>query len=727
HLGTQMLTTDGKTQDVNNVDYTKPLTIGPADFGFNQSFILPGSLDMFPYAFVRNNHWVGKVQSQKGWSAFNRVGPAADDFQDTKVLDTFSSEAERFIAESTADANADKPFFLYFALTSPHTPISPSEPFRGKSKLGIYGDFVMETDHCVGRVLAALKKHQVADNTLVVATSDHGPAAYAGRIAEATFGQLKKLEKDGHYSAGPYRGYKFSIYEGGLRVPMVARWPGTIPSATTCDQLVGLPDMMATFADAAAIELTDDQAPDSVSLLPLMRDPVHDGVRDTMLMEGTRGRVIRSGRYKLALCPGSGSDGRFGNTPRSVEAWRAALQKYAKTPTSHAELAQAPFVQLFDLDQDPHEDNNIAAEHPELVTELYETFLSQIAQGRSTDGPKLPQRANVKAFMSVPALIWKGTADADAAIQCTETSDEIIAKYGDKTVLRYKKSIQIAPLGISSVYDRSGYIHPVVTPGGIEVTGDFAADHPHQHALFNAWTNTTFDGRFVDFWNQKAQLGRVSHLEVVAVDRDQFTIKLLHEALTGTDGPESVLEESWTVQIRSMVDKAFVFDILSKQTCVAKSPLTINEYHYGGMGIRGNNQWFSQEGTDALKAYEKQRNRDASTPFPPLDVTRHRFVTREGKRRFDGNHSRAQWVDLSGLVDGKMAGIAVMAHPTNFRYPQPVRLHPSKPYFCYAPMVLGEFKIQPGETYISRFRYVVHDGDLPRKTIEAAWQDFKQR
>ncbi|NND98919.1 MAG: sulfatase-like hydrolase/transferase, partial [Pirellulaceae bacterium] len=118
HLGTQMVTTDGKTQDVNNVDYTKPLTIGPADFGFEQSFILPGSLDMFPYAFVRNNHWVGKVQSQRGWSAFNRVGPAADYFQDTKVLDTFSSEAERFIAESTADANADKPFFLYFALTS---------------------------------------------------------------------------------------------------------------------------------------------------------------------------------------------------------------------------------------------------------------------------------------------------------------------------------------------------------------------------------------------------------------------------------------------------------------------------------------------------------------------------------------------------------------------------------------------------------------------------------
>ncbi|MEK6237868.1 MAG: sulfatase-like hydrolase/transferase, partial [Planctomycetales bacterium] len=240
HLGTKMRTKDGKTQGERNVDYSQPIEIGPPQFGFDESFILPGSLDMYPYVFARNNRWVGKVTTRKGWSAFNRVGDTTEDFEDYKVLDEFSKQAEAFIADSAKNASQRQPFFLFFALTSPHTPTSPSPKFEGKSKLGLYGDFVRETDHCLGRILAALEANGLAENTLILAASDHGPAAYAGNIRKATFGQLQALEKKGHYSRGTFRGYKFSVYEGGLRTPLVARWPGKVKPGAVCDRLVGL-------------------------------------------------------------------------------------------------------------------------------------------------------------------------------------------------------------------------------------------------------------------------------------------------------------------------------------------------------------------------------------------------------------------------------------------------------------------------------------------------------
>lgn len=402
HLGTTMQTTDDKPQGPTNVDYTKPLLVGPPQYGFGYSFILPGSLDMYPYAFVRNNQWVGDVTARKGWSAFNRVGPAAEDFEDTKVLDTFCSEAEEFIQHAVTKS-AKRPFFLYLALTSPHTPTCPSEKFQGKSKLGIYGDFVMETDHCVARVLSALDQHRLAKNTLVIATSDHGPAPYAGRIAKATFGQLKELEKDGHFSSGPYRGYKFSAYEGGLRIPFVARWPDKVPAGTTCDQLIALPDLMATMADITGVNLSDSQAVDSFSILPLLKDPQHGPVRETMILQSTRAMVVRSGDWKLLLCPGSGCEGKFGNTPTTQQAWREAFDAFGRKTKSQSELLRAPFVQLFDLSTDPGESNNVAADHPQVVQQLGAVLQADIDRGRSTPGEKQANdKEDIKLFPAVP-------------------------------------------------------------------------------------------------------------------------------------------------------------------------------------------------------------------------------------------------------------------------------------------------------------------------------------
>lgn len=171
-----------------------------------------------------------------------------------------------------------------------------------------------------------------------------------------------------------------------------------------------------------------------------------------------------------------------------------------------------------------------------------------------------------------------------------------------------------------------------------------------------------------------------------------------------------MLDETWHV-VACALAGIVVFDFESIQTCAKTIPLRMNKYHYGGFGVRGNRHWFDPmvKGND---------------PPGPSRSGRSDFLTSEGKHRHDGNHTRPRWVDLSGEVDGRMGGITVLDHPGNFRSPQPVRLHPNKPYFCFAPMVLGEFDIKPREPYVSRYRLIVHDGlpDVPM--IERLWNDY---
>ena len=394
HLGTEMVTTDGNNQGPENVDYTASLKWGPQDLGFDHSFILPGSLDMFPYAFVENHQWVGEVTAQKGWSAFHRVGPAAQDFEDDQVLDHFCQRAEQFVQHSVT-RNPDQPFFLYLALTSPHTPVSPSATFQGQSPVGIYGDFVIETDHCIGRILKRLDQLNLTDNTLILATSDHGPASYAGPIAKATPSQVHLMEREGHFPNGIYRGYKFSAYEGGLRIPLLARWPGQAPAGKTCDRLVGLQDLMATLAEVIEVELTPIQAPDSISFLSLLHAPDVDSQREQMILRSAQAFVIRDHQWKLILDPGSGCPGKHGNRPTAADAWERAVTDFGRTP-QRQDLTSAPFVQLFDLKNDPQESNNLAGAYPDRVQKLVGHLEASIERGRSTPGPTLRNdRANI--------------------------------------------------------------------------------------------------------------------------------------------------------------------------------------------------------------------------------------------------------------------------------------------------------------------------------------------
>lgn len=281
--------------------------------------------------------------------------------------------------------------------------------------------------------------------------------------------------------------------------------------------------------------------------------------------------------------------------------------------------------------------------------------------------------------------------------------EKLTIQVDGKPILTYNAGFLPSPNPEVPAYGRSGFIHPVLSPSGREVTDGFPADHMHQHGLMFAWTKTVFDGHPVDFWNQKAELGNVEHVETVHADSDRIVTRLHHLDLTG-ETPVVVLNETWEitrvpiVQIdATFTDHAHVFDLVSTQTCATDRPLLLPEYHYGAMCIRGPEKWAKNKGT---------------------------MLTSEGKDRSNGNHTRPHWAAIFGKQKGEFCGIAAMSHPSNFRSPQPVRLHPSLAYFCFAPSVLGEFQIEVGEPYVSKFRFVAFDGAADPTKLNKIWEDF---
>ena len=286
-----------------------------------------------------------------------------------------------------------------------------------------------------------------------------------------------------------------------------------------------------------------------------------------------------------------------------------------------------------------------------------------------------------------------------------------------RPILTYHTAVLSPPKGIDPVFARSGFIHPLATRSGRVVTDDFSPEHAHQHGVFFAWVNTTFRGKPVDFWNQAKRTGNVARdasrpPPVVSAGPvfAEFTDALRHDALDPSGAPTKALDETWHVRVYD-VPGLVVVDLESRQSCAGPEPLTLNKYHYGGLGLRGNRGWFDTtvKGND---------------PPDPARSGRSDFLTSEGKRRADGNHTRPRWADLSGEVDGRIAGVAILDHPSNFRFPQPVRLHPNMPYFCFAPMVLGEFSSEPGKPYVSRYRIVAHDGPPDPKLLDRLWDDY---
>jgi hypothetical protein len=294
-------------------------------------------------------------------------------------------------------------------------------------------------------------------------------------------------------------------------------------------------------------------------------------------------------------------------------------------------------------------------------------------------------------------------------LKLTETDSLIRVTLRGKPVLQYIKKTQSVPEGTPKYFSRSGYIHPVYTPTGQELTGDYPADHAHQHALFFAWVKSNFNGQKVDFWNQAKDLGKIEFREVVNLScGDQNVAFSVRHAFMVKDGDKWIdaLHETWTVTVHQTSADHFLFDIVSVQQCASDKSLGLAEYHYGGMAIRGNYQWLQEKEDSNIHPGDMQ------------------FLTSEGKDRWEGNHTHPNWVAFSGKIDGQEVSAAVFCSPENFRAPQPVRIHPNKPYFCFAPMVDGAFKIEPDTEYVSRYRYLVTSNATDVNMIQKHWDEY---
>lgn len=318
-----------------STDYSRPLRPGPVDAGFDSYFGIPASLDMPPYLYFENDRVVEAATARTPGSdsprgVFWRPGPIAPGFRIEQVLSTFASRAVDFLRK-----NHTRPWFLYLPLSAPHTPWVPLPQYAGRSRAGLYGDFVAMTDDLIGKVLEAVQER----NTLVIFTSDNGAdwrpedqAAY------------------GHRANGPLRGRKADIWEAGHRVPFLARWPGVIPAGAVSSQLGCLTDLMATFAAITGYRLGAHEGEDSTNLLSSLLGTAKRPLRRTIVHHSFDGMFsIRQDQWKLVMGLGSGG---------------------FTAPARVSPRPGDPQGQLYNLEADPGETVNLYDKHPERVRQL---------------------------------------------------------------------------------------------------------------------------------------------------------------------------------------------------------------------------------------------------------------------------------------------------------------------------------------------------------------------
>ena len=356
----------------DKVDFSKPITDGPTDRGFDYFFGIAASLDMPPYVYVHNDRVTAlpdRTTVDTGMR-FWREGPTGSDFSHEECLPTLTRKAVEFI---DAKAGGEQPFFLYFPLPAPHTPILPVKEFQGKSGLNPYADFVMMVDWVVGEVTETLERNGILDNTILVFTTDNGCSPTA---------RFEELHPKGHYPNYIYRGHKADLFDGGHRIPCIVQWPARVKPHKV-DQTVCLTDFMATFAALTGRPLADNEAEDSYDILPLLLRPGYKKtIREATVHHSINGSfTIRQGDWKLLLAPDSGG-------------W-----SYPRPGRDSTE--GMPDIQLYNLKTDPAEEHNVYAEHPEIVRKLTDLMASYVINGRSTPGKPQPNEGG---------QTWKQTA-----------------------------------------------------------------------------------------------------------------------------------------------------------------------------------------------------------------------------------------------------------------------------------------------------------------------------
>ncbi|MBI3881354.1 MAG: arylsulfatase [Verrucomicrobia bacterium] len=373
HLGWTWPTKDGqppsgRTNPMSNVDFSRPVTDGPTTRGFDYYFGTDVP-NYPPYCFIENDRTVGipSVPDTGRADLFNIPGPMLPGWKLVEILPGLTKRAVKWVEDS---AKTGQPFFLYFTLTSPHYPVVPAPEFKGKSQAGEFGDFVVQTDWTVGQVLEALKRTGVAENTLVIFTSDNGPEI----TGEVNPGAYDRIQQYQHHSMDGLRGAKRDVWEGGHRVPFLARWPGKIKAGTVSDETMCHVDFMATVAAILGVKLPDSAAPDSVNVLPvLLGEKLSAPAREATVHHSGNGKfAIRQGDWVLIDAP-SGDD----NGVKGEPAWFKKERGYE----AHTQPGE-----LFNVRDDLIERHNFYAEHPELARDLKGHLEKYKRDGRSTRG-----------------------------------------------------------------------------------------------------------------------------------------------------------------------------------------------------------------------------------------------------------------------------------------------------------------------------------------------------
>lgn len=342
--------------------------------------------------------------------------------------------------------------------------------------------------------------------------------------------------------------------------------------------------------------------------------------------------------------------------------------------------------------------------------------LWQLVSGE--DRPLLQVDAEGRGRFSVEALLagHERSYEIQSAAAVAENPGQMVSvgapkakpirvKINGKEAFEYQGEKTPLPEGFAPEYRRGGYIYPVLTPAGKLIADDYPPNHKHHHGIWSPWTKTRFEGRDVDFWNMGDKKGTVEVVEYGHAFSGPvcggFVAKHRMMDLT-VNPPKPALNETWTVTAYSAgshaIKPSFIFDLDIHQECATASPLILEQYRYGGLGFRGSRQWNGKDGCQ--------------------------FLTSEGKDRSNGNGTRARWCYVGAKVDGAQAGVTILGAPDDFRFPQPVRLHPDEPFFCFAPEQLGEFRITPDKPYDMRYRFIVSDGPPDTNQIERLWEDY---
>ena len=273
-----------------------------------------------------------------------------------------------------------------------------------------------------------------------------------------------------------------------------------------------------------------------------------------------------------------------------------------------------------------------------------------------------------------------------------------------ESICDYQMEPGEVPEGVSEVFAHGAHLHPIYSPSGKLVTGNHPEDHRWHRGVWMAWTKTEFGDSHPDFWNMgkegEKRAAEVRFEKLVQLTKNGFISQ--HVFLDHSHAPDQkVLNETWEVAVSQKTldgTLANIIDLTSTQTCAGEKPLKLPKYHYGGLGVRGNPLW-----------------------NPVNAVT---MLTSEGHDRKAGDSTKGKWVHIGGAVDGSATGMAILIHPSNFRFPQPLRLNPKNPQLCIAPSQDGDWSIEPGKPYASKYRLLVFDGKPDAKWIDAQWQAY---